>query len=407
MRKELKKRIQSELGNKMRSYLWPSSGDALPDNQELKLAVLDPAERNNEKTLRRWLDRKGQSYRAYKNTMFFAVPDNDRYARLLDTIKQYLALQEIIDGINSGDHPALEEKKGEVKRRRDTIADDFPLKVRELYHNAMVPVLNGDLEEIDFGQPAVGRENLDSWYRQTLSSQMHGKILGRPPSAKLLQAKFLSNSDAIALREVMEQFYKNTNLPALDDPQLIAETIANGVQDGSFGLALQRDGEIEPASVRINEPLSATQVSFNEEGWMLLTASKASDLQAQVEPPTDGSGSSAPESGEDGGGRGTGGAGGDVQPGSEGVEPPKPSADETVERLTIRASGIPSSKIYDLSKGVFNPLVREAGEFEFTIEFNVSSADGISKKVIEQTVMETLQQLGAQVEAYDEDPSDM
>lgn len=401
VRKELKKRIQSELGNKMRSYLWPSSGDELPDNQELKLAVLDPAESYNEKTLRQWLNKKGQSYRAYKNTMVFAVPDNDRYARLLDTIKQYLALQNILDGINSGDHPALEEKKGEVKRRRDTIADEFPLKIRELYHTAMVPVMNGDLEEIDFGQPAVGRENLDSWYRQTLSSQMHGKILGRPPSANLIQAKFLSSSDTIALREVLEQFYKNTNLPAVDDPQLIAETIANGVQDGSFGLALQENGETDPSSVRINQPLSATQVSFNEEGWVLLTADKANALQAQVEPPGDGGVSPPP------------GDGGDGQP--PGRKPPKPTPpepveppqqDETVERFSIRASGIPSSKIYDLSKGVFNPLVREAGEFEFTVEFNVSSADGISKKVIEQTVMETLQQLGAEVEERDQDPSE-
>jgi hypothetical protein len=213
----------------------------------------------------------------------------------------------------------------------------------------------------------------------------------------------LSSSDTIALREVLEQFYKNTNLPAVDDPQLIAETIANGVQDGSFGLALKENGEVDPSSVRINQPLSATQVSFNEEGWVLLTKEKAKALQAQVEPGGSGGEVSPPGKGGDGGDGQRPGNGGKPQP----PTPSKPpQQDETVERFSIRASGIPSSKIYDLSKGVFNPLVREAGEFEFTVEFNVSSADGISKKVIEQTVMETLQQLGARVEEHDEDPSE-
>jgi hypothetical protein len=403
VRKELKKRIQSELDTKMRTYLWPTDGDELPDNQQLKLAVLDPAETYTDRQLRKWVDKKGESYRAYKNTIVFAQPDDDRYARLQDTIKDYLALQSILDGIEKGEHSALEKKKSEVKRRRDDIGDDFPLKIRELYHVALVPVMNGDqLEEIDFGQPAVGRENLDSWFRKTLASQMHGKILGRPPSTNLIRAKFLTSNGVIALRDILEQFYKNPNLPALDDPSLIAETVADGVQEGSFGLARWEDGAVVPESVRINQVLSTSQVNFQEEGWVLVAKEKAQQLREEITPEPEpgsgpGGGASQPRPADGDSPSTPDGSPSKPSPGGGGDAPSQPE-EERIKRLRIRASGLSSNDFYDLNKGVIKPITQDAGEFTFTIEFDVSSDDGLSKKRIEQVVMETLQQLGANVE---------
>jgi hypothetical protein len=77
---------------------------------------------------------------------------------------------------------------------------------------------------------------------------------------------------------------------------------------------------------------------------------------------------------------------------------PPETTEETVRRLAVRASGIPSGKVFDLSRGVLKVLTQEAGEFEFTIEFDVSTEDGIKAKTIEHTIMETLRQLGATVE---------
>lgn len=403
VRKELKSRIRSELGEKLRPYLWPSSGEEIPDNQELKLAVLDPDESYDDRTLRQWVDKKGQSYRTYKNTILFAVPDDDRHVRFEDAIKQYLALQEIYDGIERGDHAALEEKEGEIKRRIDNLTDDFPRKVRELYHVAKVPVMNGDhLEEIDFGQPAVGREKLASWFRRTLASQMHGKVLDRPPSANLIEAKFLSNTDTIALSDVLEQFYRDPSLPALDDRKLIAETIAHGVRDGNFGIARREEDRLVPSSVRINQHLPPTQVHFHEERWVLVSRGKAEDLQQEAEPetaPPEGTGESPTGSSSS--------PGDDVPPPGKGEQPGvSPSGEqttaqegeETVHHLHLKASGIPSGRLHDLNRGVLLPITRAVGDFELTIEFEVESEDGISEAAIEQTVMETLQQLGAEVE---------
>lgn len=412
VRKELKRRIENELGTKLDCYLWPRDGDAIPDTQSLKLVVLDPAESYTDTQLRHWVEKSGQSYRAYKNTIFFAKPDPDRYARFQDAIKQYLALQDILDGIEQGEHPALEAKTDEVRKRRDALQDDFSIKVRELYQQALVPVLNGSsLEKIDFGRPPVGSENLDSWFRKKLSGTQHGKILAGPPSPTFIQNKFLSNSDTIAIQAVLEQFYKNPNLPALDTPTLIAEAIVNGVREGQYGLAQMIDEEVKPASVRINEVLSPTQVPFQEEGWVLVTDEKASELQARVTPApndrttdagryrnasstgrtssTEPASSSTESSSAD--------STADASP-SDTSESTASAQEETVHTLSLRASGLPSGKIYDLNQGVLKPLTAKAGAFEFTIEFEVSSEDGIPTKTIEQTVIETLRQLGATIE---------
>jgi len=326
--------------------------------------------------------------------LFFALPDQERYARFVESIKEFLALQEIQEEIRRDERPGMIEKRGEIKRRIQNFEDDAPLKVRELYRTAAVPRNGGSLEHIDLGQPAIGNEKLDSWYRKELSDPTRGKILVRPPSDRLIQAKFLSNGDAVSLLTVLEQFHKDPSLPALADTTVLAEAIAGGVRSGSFGIARGIPENPDPHSLQFEEIVSQHAISFNED-TLLLTPERARKLREQLEP--------EPEPGPE------------PQPPNPGPQPPMPGpgpipplpgpgpspVDDKVSRIAFRASGIPSSKLIDISRGVFGPLTKEAGEFSFTIEIDVSSADGISKKVIEQQVMETLQQLGARVERRD------
>lgn len=390
-REELERRIKRELGTALRCYLWPSSSETLPDNQELKLAVMNPENTPDLRGLERWVDRRGDGFRVYKNTLFFALPDRDRYARLADTIREYLALGEIKQEIDKDERSSMQEKREEVKRRLRDIEEDFPLKVRELYRTAAVPRNGGTLEQIDFGQPAVGRENLDTWYRGELADQTRGKILTRPPSARLLQAKFLSHGDAVSLSAVLEQFYKDPGLPALADPSILAVAIVQGVRDGSFGIGRGSLEKIAPASVHYEEIISPDVVNFSEDVF-LLTSEWAKALKKQLRPEVAPTSDLGPELRDPG-----------VEPSAPGLEPwaPEPgphATDDRIEHVTFRASGIPVSKIADLNRGVFLPLAREAGDFTFTIEISVHTKDGISRKVIDQQVMETLQQLGAKVE---------
>lgn len=207
--------------------------------------------------------------------------------------------------------------------------------------------------------------------------------------------KFLSNGGPISLKAVQEQFYKDPGLPAVADVSMLAEAIAAGVQDGSFGIARGTPDEIQPSSVRFEEAISQTSLGFNEEE-LLLPVELAQALREQLRTDaTEGAARSAetgaPPADADG-----------QRPGADGTtatdEVPPAEEDEHIEQVRLRATGVPASKIADLHRGVFMPLTREVGDFTFTIEIDLRAPDGISKRVVEQQVLETLQQLGADID---------
>lgn len=390
VREELEKRVRKELGTKFRCYLWPQSSSAIPDNRELKLAVLDPDSTPGDLALKSWLDRRGDDFRTYKNTLFFAVPDESGRARIREDIRTYLALLEIREEIQSGQRPGLEEKAGEVQRRIRDVEERLPQRIRELYRVALVPQAGGELQRIDLGQPTVGAENLDTWFRRELTEAPHQKILVNPPSATMLRAKFLQNTDAVSLAVVRDQFYKDTTLPAPMSEELITEAVAAAVAKGELGIGRGTADEVDPQSVRLGEQVAATTVELDDD-TLLLTKERATALKESVAVPA--GPSSEPEGGTQP--EPSSGTGGETQTTIE-VSGSTPEPDrEVVERVRIRASGIPTSKLADLQRGVFLPLTKEAGTFTFTLELDVRAPDGVSKKIIEQQVLETLRQLGA------------
>lgn len=396
IRGELERRVKKELGTRFRCFLWPESSAAVPDNTELKLAVMDPDAGITPEALTEWIQRRGDGFRTYKNTLFFAQPDDTGYGRIREDVRTYLALRDIEEEIERGERPGLEEKKGEVRRRVRDIEERIPQRVRELYRVVMVPSNGDTLERVDLGQPTVGTENLDTWYIRELTEPPHQKILTSAPSATMLNAKFLGQASAVALSTVREQFRKDPGLPVPQDELLLQEGIATAVTNGDLGIGRGSGEEIRPETVRFDEAIASSTVELNEDIF-LLSPDRARELKAEVAAvgaeSGDGSGLSEGSEAEAGGSSsGTGG-------GQTTIDlDDKEGTDEKVKSLRMRVSGVPVGKLADLNRGVLMPLMREAGAFEFTIELDLQVKDGISKRVIEQQVMETLRQIGAKVE---------
>ncbi|MEP0548097.1 MAG: DUF499 domain-containing protein [Rhodothermales bacterium] len=394
VREELEKRVKRELGTQLSCIAWPRSGESVSDNTLLKLVVVDPEGETDPERLKGWIERRGEGFRVYKNTLFFALPDTQTYARIADAVRELLALQEIEPEIARDERPAMQEKRAEVKRRIRELEEGFPLKVRELYRTAAVPRANGELETVDLGQPAVGRQNLDSWYTAELADPSRGDILRQPPSPRYLQTKFLGVGEPVSLDKVLEQFYKDPGLPALPDPSLLSEAVAAGVQNGTFGLGHQGADGVVPASVRFEESVASSAITLTEDD-VLLPAETAEALKKEAK-------AAQPELplGD--------GPGGTLEPEvdtANATATPSPSIAEvppqnlkSYQRLDLRFSGVRVSQIADLNRGVFRPLTQAAGDFALTIELKVEAKDGIQRAVIEQQVLETLRQLGAHIE---------
>lgn len=401
VRKEMQSIIRGELGGPMSTYLWPSGSDAIPDDRELKLVVLDPDETYTKNVLHRWVRRKGDSYRTYPNTIFFAEPDADKYHRFQDEIKRALALREILSGIDAGHHDALKGKRSEVKRRLDEVQSDFHMRVREMYHRALAPVSNGvKLEDIDFGTPSIGQEALDAWYRSKLARDVDGKILSGSISPAYLRAKFLQKNDQVSLRDVVDQFYKDVDLPSLDSPRLIAQAVQEGVRSESFGIVEVRDGALMPETVRLGGDVPT--VDLWDDAWHLVTVQRARALKEtrRDEATEDTDLSTA--------GTETAGSGGRSSDGTEEDDADTSGrtaerVEERVRRLQLSVSKIRSGKMLDFYRGVIKTLTKHTGEFTFSIDIDVESDNGIPKSEIDDIIIETLRQIDATVDRREEE----
>ncbi len=398
--------VEQELGNKLNTYLWPASGDGIPDNRALKLVVMHPEQ--PESIIEAWLARKGTTFREYKNTLIFALADTGAFARLKEDIKTVLALEEIDDEIKAGTSPLPEERRSEVQRRKQAVTRDFSYNVRRMYHHLRVASPEGH-REIDLGTPVAGRETLTGWYWRELTSLDYGLIVEQL-HYRVLVNRLLVGTGHVATAVVLDQFYKNPQLPLPASEGVLARAIQLGVQDGELGLAELQDGSLDPQSLRFGVPLPLAAIDFSP-AQAVLTRERAEELQVALAARRAAEAAqtaTVPGLGDvtvatDGGGPTIGVApvGGIGGPGVSVVTPdgePEPPTQATYHHVRLVIADVAAGKIADVNRGIFLPLSNLAdGGLTFTMEIDVTSADGIPARTLEQTIKETVRQIGARV----------
>lgn len=276
---EMEAIIKRETGQRFDNYIWPRNGDGIPDNQKLKLIVLHPSDRDT--NIGEWVERKGQSFREYKNTLFFALADIGAFARLREEVKTYLALHEIKREVESEPNSPLSAKKPEIQQRMHKIQRDFSDNVRRMYHT-----IHFGGREIDLGQPVSGLESLGNWYWRELTSTDRGAIVEHL-HYRLIVNRLMQGHERLAIHKILEQFYKNTDLPAPASPQVVARAIQLGVEEGALGLAFgDEEGEIKPESIRFEENVALSAIVF-EPGIFLLSRDLARKLRVSPDPVVD------------------------------------------------------------------------------------------------------------------------
>lgn len=382
---EMKRIINAELGNRFRRYLWERSSDAIADNRELKLVVLHPLD--SEAVIGEWLERKGNSFREYKNTLLFTVADSAAFAQLREDVKTLLALQEIDKQIKENPDTPLARKSDEVRDRLHGLRRDFSDKVRRMYH-----VVYKGKQRYDFGQPAAGTEGLSNWFWRELKSTDVGAIVEQL-HYRMVVNKMMGGNEQVPTVAVLDQFYKNMDLPALSEQGVLARAIQLGVQDRALGLVAANGGELDPTTVKFDQTIPLDAVSFDADEY-LITGRQAEALLAQIqtsiidEPPSP---PSLPEGGgEDGQRAPTPG----VAVGPDGANGAQPGA-TSYQRVRLVIDNVSAGRIADVNRGILMPIKSAAGEFSFTLEIDVACPEGMSQSTLDTKIKETIRQIGA------------
>ncbi len=375
---ELKEVLRREAGRAFSTYIWPNSSEDIPDNQEIKLVILNPD--LNEGDVDSWFDKKGNNFRIYKNTLIFAFSDPSAFAAVKDELKTYLALKDIKQEIEAGKNEPLKEKLPEVKERMKKIDRDFSYNLRRMYH-----ILQVGSGVIDLGQPSVGKEALSGWYKTELG---YKEKLVNSLHYRFIIDKFLVNK-RVSTKTLLEQFYKDRNMVMLASPEVLRHAIRQGVADGALGIAVYKDEEIDEDTFKFKTNISTGEITFYENEY-LVPKDVCQKFKQELESKEDVD-RYTPSEAE-----------------TERIKDPLRSQSERVtappqkyRKVILKIEGIPSTKIADLNRGVLMPISQEVGDFKLKIEIDISDEEGISKSTIEDKVKETIHQIGGKI--VDED----
>ncbi len=389
-RETMREIIARELGRNFRNYLWPERGEEIPDDRELKLIVLQPED--DERVVPGWLERKGESFRQYQNTLFFALPDAAAFGRFREHVKTYLALKEIESEVDATPNSPLVARKGEIRDRKNALNRDFSYNVRQMYHRVHL----GD-RIVDLGQPVTGTEALGHWYwRELTSSDIEAIVTNL--HYRFLVRRFLTEQDQVPTAALLEQFYKNLALPVPSEENVVARAIQLGIKDGAFGLVQTENGDILPDTLKYQEDLPLHAIVF-QPGFLLLAKplcerirdQQRAEAEAQAgEETTYGTTVPTPTSPTD-----------IITPPPAVDTPERTTQPERYHRIRLVISDIPASKIADVNRGILRPIVGAAGDFTFTLTIDVTAEDGIDPVVIENQIKETIRQIGGRIEKED------
>jgi hypothetical protein len=374
----LRQIVRGEIGSKITAYLWPDAqrgGDGIPDNRMLKLVILHPKDSGAE--IPAWIERKGETFRVYKNTLTFALSDTAAFVQLREDVKTLMALEEIRGEIDSGQSAALATKRDEVGRRTHNIERDLSFKVRRTYHTVQV---GG--QRIDLG---YWRELED---REEIATRLHYRMLVN---------KFMAGNETVSAQAVLDQFYKEPGLPALASADILARAVQLGVREGAFGLASLAGDDVDPHSLRFRTEIPIGAVSFGE-GFLLVERGRAEAIlaeleaqrQAEMETVTGETPIVTPVTTVEPGGRTE-----VTVPTDE--DTAQPAATTHYKRVRLVIAGVPAGRIADVNRGILMPISRAVGDFTFTIEIDVSDAEGISRATLENTILETVRQIGGRI----------
>jgi len=373
---ELRRLIDQEVGRKFTAYLWPGSSDDIADNRSLKLIILRPEDDGSQ--IPAWIERKGNSFREYQNTLFFALADTAAFAKMREDVKTYLALQEIESTVKSGEMPQLEIKRDEIQRRLRDLKRDFSYNVRRMYHT-----LQFGQRKLDLGQPTAGSENMSSWYWRELTDGNVGAIVEQL-GYRIIVNKLLAANEKVSAEVILDQFYKNTELPVPAQSEVVARAIQLGIQEKALGLTEMSGDDLDPYKLKYGDDMSLGAVAF-EPGVYIVSASKAEELKANIPSPP-----KLPELEDE-----------DIQdkPPEEEVVLPTPTtvtpAVGKYKRVRLVINDIPAGKIADVNRGVLLPLSSLVKDMKFKLEIDVTSEEGVPKATLENKIKETIRQIGA------------
>lgn len=378
---EIRARLERLMGGEMKVTLFPQAPGDVPDNRELKLAVLGGDYPGHSPATNRFvedlLNKTGHAFRTYRNTLLVLAPDAGALAGLRQRVKRALALRAI--QANKNLLRTLSEESREILQSRLKEAEgQMAFDLLAAYRHLARASADG-LQWFDLGLPTTGeRGPLTKRVYEYLKSQ--DILLDRLAPRRVLEKAMAKEEQEKRLGDIYEAFLRYPHLPILESEQVLRDAVIQGVREGLFGL--RSGGRIYFHDSPLESALNPEDVVVRPE----VAEQALREAEPAFRPETSVGGVMVREEETE------------TVAGGEGTSIPiagvAPKAEITRLMLRVR---IPWDKISDIVRGVFQPLRQDDVTLEVELKIDARSSAGIKRNTLEQKVYETLRQIGAQV----------
>ena len=221
----------------------------------------------------------------------------------------------------------------------------------------------------DLGIPTVGtKQTISERVKQYLKDQE--KLLNRLTPKYVLDKAFGKDDSEKSLREVFDLFLKTPGMSLPENEEVLLNAVSDGAKTGVLGI--REDTEVyykQDVSPNIGATVLRGEVAKRIKEKGVLEEGKGEGEKAPL-----------------------------VETGK--IEEIK-KKEGVIKRLSLKAA-IPWDKLSDLVKGVIRPLKDKGLPPKIAIEIEAESEDGFDRTTLDSTVRETLKQINAKIEKWEE-----
>lgn len=236
---ELEMRLRADLrrtGDFSRIHPLPSTGADVPDDLDARLVVLSAEhpyskEAGNpaESAAKALLESRGNVPRLYRNTLVFLAADRARFQDLDEALRRYLAWSSIINEKEALNLDPHQVRQAETQKQvaNETVTARLP----ETYQWVLVPEQRTPQAEVNWlavklsgNDPLAVRAS-----RRLRSEELLITSLGSTVLRKYLDEVPLWQGNSVPIKQLVEYFARYHYLPRLAGPEVLVQTIREGV----------------------------------------------------------------------------------------------------------------------------------------------------------------------------------
>ncbi len=240
VRGSIYKRSQSlyERGGHFKAITWPEDPQTIPDDESLKLIVLDyrtdsidPSSKEPSKRAIEFWENSARGPRTYKNTIFPVIADRTRTDRMNKIAREYLAVRNLAESTQTYSSLSDDQKRKLAQKQKQSELD-FSICIADTYRFVFVP-RNGSLAPVELQPRDIGDIQLESRQNivyEKLKNHHPPKIVSSLDYEYTFGAAWPKGKGEVSTSALLEHFYQWTNLPIPENVNVLKQTILDGVE---------------------------------------------------------------------------------------------------------------------------------------------------------------------------------